>query len=72
VSVAVVAVGMMEVPLDEIVYVVAMRHGLVPAARAVGVAALMTGAVMLRRAGVRVRLRYFDHMLVHVIIMRMV
>jgi len=63
---------MMEVPLDEIVYVVAMRHGLVPATRAVGVAALMTGAAMLRRAGVRVRLRYFDHMLVHVIIMRMV
>jgi hypothetical protein len=62
VIVAMIAVGMMQVPLDQKVDVVAMRDGLVPAAGAVLVAALDV-----RRAAGRIRRADRDRMLVDVI-----
>jgi hypothetical protein len=52
VVVAVVAVGVMQVAIDQIVDVVAVRNRLMAAARAVHVAGLVTGAAMVGRAAV--------------------
>ena len=43
--VAVVAVRMVQVPLDEVIDVVAVRHRLVPAARPVAVRLLVTAGL---------------------------
>jgi len=49
-----------------------MRDGLVPAAGAMDMARFVTEAVIGdRRALLRVLVRYFDHMLIHVVLMRM-
>jgi hypothetical protein len=66
VIVAVVGVRMMQVPVDQIVDVVAVRDGLVPAAGAMLVAALDLG-----RAAGRVRRTDRQRMLVDVIAMHM-
>ena len=52
--VAVIAVRMMQMAVDEIVDMVAMRYRLVPASRTVLVARLMSGAPVLRRAAIGV------------------
>lgn len=65
--VAVVAVGVVEVAVDQIVDVVAVGHGLVSAAGAVDMAVLVTGAPVFRGASGRVRLADLDHVLVHVV-----
>ena len=70
--VAVVAVGMVEVAVDEVVDVVAVGHGLVPASGAVDMTVLMTGASVPRGAGGRVCLAHLDHVLVHVVAVGMV
>ncbi|MFA5901879.1 MAG: hypothetical protein WC829_22510 [Hyphomicrobium sp.] len=70
--VAVIAVRMMEVAVDKIVDVIAVRHSLVTAARSVYVADLVPLALELRGAAIRVLLRDFNHMLVDMIDMRMV
>lgn len=67
VVVAVVAVGVMEVAVDEVVDVVAVGHGLVSAAGAVNMALLVTGAPVFRGASGRVRLVHLDHVLVNVV-----
>ena len=54
VVVAVVPVRVVQVTVDEIVDVIAMRHRLVPATGAVLVAGLVPAALMLGRAAVRV------------------
>jgi hypothetical protein len=72
VVVAVIAVRMMQVPVDEIVDVVAVRHRLVPAAGAVLVARLMPLAPVLGRAAVGVLGRDLDDVLVDVVAVRMV
>jgi hypothetical protein len=64
--------GMMQMPFHEVVHMVAMRHRLVSAARTMDVAGLMPSTAVIRRASVRVCLRYFDHVLVDVVTMRMV
>ena len=69
--VAVVAMGVMQMPVDEIVDVIAMRHRFVAAAGPVDMIGLMTGAAMLRRAGIGIPRRDIDLMLVDVILMRM-
>jgi hypothetical protein len=72
VGVAVVAVRVMQMPIHEIIDMIAVRHGLVPAARTMNMARLMTGAAMFRRADIRVRLRHLHHMLVDMVLMRVV
>ncbi|HTV28034.1 MAG TPA: hypothetical protein VMF32_09650, partial [Xanthobacteraceae bacterium] len=59
-------------PVHEIVNMIAVRHGLVSAVGAMGMVWLMTSTPVIRRADLRVRLRHLDHMLVHVVAMRMV
>jgi hypothetical protein len=63
---------MVQVPIHEIVDMIAMRHGLVSAAGTMDMARLMAGTAVIRRAGVWVRFRHLDHMLVHMVAMRMV
>jgi hypothetical protein len=53
--VTVSAVAKMQVPADEVVDVISMRHGLVTAAGTVTVAGIMTAAGVGRCAGSRIR-----------------
>jgi len=71
VIVAVVAVGVVEVVTDQVVDVVAVRHGFVSAAGAV----LMVGSVTfvdVIRAAVGIEIAYRQDVLVHMVLMRMV
>ena len=70
VIVAVVAVRVMKMAGYAIIHVVAMRNRLVTAARAVHMARLVTAAVMVGGAAVGVFTRYLDHVLVHVVFVR--
>lgn len=62
--VAVVAVRMVQVALDEVVHVVAVRHSFVAAARAMLVVGGMGLAVVVRSACVGILRAHFDRMLV--------
>lgn len=70
--VAVTAVHMMQVAVDQVVNVVAMRDGLVAASCSVLVAGVMGSALMIRRAVCRVCLVDRKAVLVHVVRMRVV
>lgn len=70
--VAVVLVWMVQMTLDQVVGVLAMRDRLVAAAGAVRVLRLVPAAVVLRRAVRRIRVADLDRVLVHVIAMRVV
>jgi hypothetical protein len=70
--IAVIPVGMMQVSVDQIVDVIAVRHRLVPASRTVHVPAVVSAAAVLGRAPVRIGGRYLDRVLVHVIGVHMV
>lgn len=65
VIVAMIAMGMVQVPVDQVVDVVAVRHGLVTAARAVDMAGFMATALMRHAAagvrGVDVKTMLFDY-----------
>ena len=63
--VAVVAVRVVQVPVHEVVHVVAVRHGLVPATRSVNVTRIMTAALVCRRALVGIGIAHLDSMLDH-------
>ncbi len=64
--VAVIAVRMMQMPIDQIVDVIAMRNRLVSATGTMHMTRRMTRARVLRRAGIRVLRRDVDRVLVHV------
>jgi hypothetical protein len=66
------AVRMVEVIADQVVDVIAVRHGLVPALLAVHVIGGVAAAAMLIRAAVRVRVVDLEHMLVDVTLMGVV
>ena len=68
--VAVVAVRVVQVAIDEVVDVVAMRHRFVAAAGAVHVSRFVAAAVVFRRAGVRVGGTDGDDVFVNVVAMR--
>lgn len=72
VVVAMVTVRVMQVSIDEIIDVVAVRDCFVSTARAVHVARLMAGTAVLRRTAIGVAVGYLDDVLVHVIAMGMV
>jgi hypothetical protein len=63
---------MMKMALHEVVDMITVRHGLVPATGTMDVPRLMAGAAVLRGAGVRVRPRHVDHVLVDMIAVWMV
>jgi hypothetical protein len=70
VVVAVIVVGVVQVVGDQVVDMVAVRHRLMAASGAMGMPGLMLAAGMLRGAVLGVRLTGFDHVLVHVIPVR--
>jgi hypothetical protein len=72
VIVAMVAMRMVKMAVDEIIDVIAVRHGLMSTPWAMHVPRLMTFATMIGRASVRVSRTHFDDMLVDVIAVRMV
>jgi hypothetical protein len=72
VIVAVIAVRVMQVAVDEVVDVVAVRHGLVAAAGAMHVARRVPGTAMVGRAPIRVARRDLDHVLIDMILVRVV
>ncbi len=63
---------MVQVAVHQIVDVIAMGHGLMPAAGAMHMPLLVAAAVMGRGAAVRIRLAHLDHMLVHMARMHVV
>lgn len=72
VVVAVIAVRMVQMTVDQIVDVVAVRHRFVAAARPVHMTGAMAGTVMLRRAAVRVGGADGDHVLIDMVAMHVV
>jgi hypothetical protein len=63
--VAVVAMGMMQMAIDEVIDMIAMRHRLVAATGTVAVSLIMTAALMLGGAGIGVRGRHLERVLFH-------
>lgn len=70
--VAVVAVRMVQMPIDEVIHMIAMRHGLVAAARPMDMSGRMAAACVLGCAGIRVRGGHGDLVLVDMIAVRVV
>jgi hypothetical protein len=70
VIVAVVAMRMMQVTFDQVVGVVAVRHGLVAAAGAMPMVRVMAAAAVVRRAADGIALAYGNHMLVDMAFVR--
>ncbi len=64
--IAVVAVWMVQVAIDQIVDVVAMRHWLVAAPRAVYMIWVVPFTPVVRRAGIGVFIGHLDDVLIHV------
>ena len=63
---------MMQVASDQVVYVIAVRHGRMSTVGTMHVVGGVAGALMRRGAVGRVRGTYFQLVLVHVVAMRMV
>lgn len=70
--VAVTAVRVMEMPVNQIVDVIAMRYRFMPASGAMLMGRVVPGTSMVGRAACRVCAAHFDHMLIDVIAMRLV
>ena len=69
--ITVVAVGMVQMTVDKIIHMVAMRNCFVTAARPMNVSSIMSGAAMVGRATIRIPVTHFNPMLVDMIGMRM-
>ena len=67
-----VAVRVVQVSVDQVVDVVAVRHSFVSTAPAVHMPGLMAGAPVLGRTAIGVAVGYFDHVLMHVVAVGMV
>jgi hypothetical protein len=63
--------GMMQMPTDQIVKVVPVGHAFVSTGRTVGVAVIVSFAVMIRCAGTRIELTHRDGMFVDMVVMDM-
>lgn len=72
VVVAVRLVGMMEVAVHEVVHVVTVRHGLVPAPGSMAMVRRMSAARVIGRAGGGIGAAHGQHVLVHMRLVRMV
>jgi hypothetical protein len=71
VVVAMIAMRMVQAPIDQIIHVVAMGDSLMAAARAMPMRRIMSAGAMLRRAAIGIRCRDFDDMLIDSAIMHM-
>lgn len=71
VVVTVIAVRVVQVTINQVADVVAMRDSLVTAARAMHMSRFMSVAAMIRGADIRIAIANLNHMLVHVIFVRM-
>jgi hypothetical protein len=69
VVVAMIAMRMVQAPVDQIIHVVAMGDSLMAAARAMPMRRIMSTGAMLRRAAIGIRCRDFDDMLIDSAIM---
>ena len=67
--VAMVAVRMMQMPVDQIVDVVSVRHRLVPAPRTMNVPRLVSAALVTGRTRVRILRRNLDRVLIDMPVM---
>lgn len=67
VVVAMIAMRMVEMPIDKVVHVIAVRHDLMSASRPMHVSRLMTPAAMRRRALIGVVRVYLDRVLIDMI-----
>ena len=65
--VAVIPVRMMQMTVHQVVYMVPMRYGFVPAARAVDVTWFVTCANVVRRAAHRIGITHVNRVLVYVV-----
>ena len=70
--VTVIAVGMVQMACNEIVDMVAMRNRFVAAARTMNVSSVVSSAVMVGRATIRVLVAHFNPVLIHMVRVRMV
>lgn len=70
--VAMPVVGMVQVAIHQIVHMIAVRHGIVTASRAMDVRCIVPGACMTSRTRIGVFRRDRQHMLVYVIAVRAV
>jgi len=66
VVVAMATVRMMQVPINQVVHMVSMRNGGVPASFSMNVPLVVTAARVRWRAGIRVCFRYLQHAFVNV------
>ena len=69
--IAVIAVRMMQMAVDEIVDVVTMWDCLMAAAGSMNVGSIMSGAAMVGGATIRVLVAHFNPMFIHMIRVRM-
>jgi hypothetical protein len=72
VVVAVIAVGMMQMPIDQVIDVIAMRHSFMAASWPMHVGRVVGAATVLGRAAFGIGRRHFDLVLVDVVAMHMV
>lgn len=70
--VTMVAMGMVQMPINQVVGVVAVRHGFVSATRPMHMARFVSRATMIGRAAVRIGRRNFERVLVDMITVDMV
>ena len=70
--ITVIAMGMMQMAVDEIVDMIAVRNRFVAAARAMNVSCVMSGTAMVWRASVRILVAHFNPVFIHMIGVRMV
>jgi len=71
VIVAMIAMGMMQMPIDEIIDVISMRNSLMPAARTVKMGRVMTATAVVRGATIGILVADLDHMFVDMVAVRM-
>lgn len=62
---------MVQMPVDKVIYMIAVRNGLMPATRPMNMAWLMTAATMVRRATIGIAVADFDHVLINMVAMGM-
>lgn len=72
VIVAMIPVRVMQVPINQVINMVAVGHWLMSAPRAMNVFRVMSGTTVVRGADIRVGVRQLKGVLIHVIPMRMV
>jgi hypothetical protein len=70
--VAMIAVRVMKVPVDQVVHVIAMGHSFMPASRSMYMALVVRAATMPRCATIGIGRWHFNLMFIDVIVMHMV